>query len=118
MFLGPMPGLLREHVLRTGKRHSLPDCQDVRAIALRDGSGFCSTLTEDGAVWIYDASADPMIAELPDGPRKLLEIRLAAQNWPELATWLPQRSPGAADCRRCAGKGYRLSPVFDWPCSK
>jgi hypothetical protein len=48
-------------------------------------------LDEDGRVWIYNAGADPMIAECPDCLEKLCEIRAAAKHWAELADWLPTR---------------------------
>jgi hypothetical protein len=118
MLLGPFPPQLREHVQRTGAPVPWPDRPIARGVILRSGSGFCCVLDEDGAMWIYDASADEMIAECPDGPEKLLQIRWAARQWPELSEWLPERPAASLDCPKCLGEGYPLSPVSQRPCAR
>src|SRR6266478_3294879 len=110
MFLGPLPDHLRQHVARTGKPVDWPEHPITRGIVLFSFSGFCGVLDENGALWIYDAGRDPMIAEAPDGPEKLLEIRRATPHWPELADWLPRRPTDAADCPRCGGDGQLFRP--------
>jgi hypothetical protein len=117
MLLGPFPAHLREHVKRTGGLVPWPEHPIAKAVMLHSCSGFVCVLDEDGTMWIYDATASKMIAECPDSPEKLLQIKGATRHWPELADWLPRRPTAAVDCRRCLGEGYLLAPAFERPCS-
>lgn len=101
---GPLRSHLREFIERTGSGEWL-EHRGIPCIQLRGGSGFWSVLSADGAVWVYSYGRDPEVEELADGPRKLVEIRLATRRWPELADWLPQRPVGAVDCEACGGLG-------------
>jgi hypothetical protein len=40
-------------------------------------------------------------------------LAIAAERVPALAAWLPQRPPGAADCKPCRGSG-RLPLMLPW----
>jgi len=117
VLLGPLPDHLREHIARTGMPVCWPEHSITRGVVLCSFSGLVCVLDDNGAVWVYDAGADPMVAELPDGPEKLVQIRAATRIWPELADWLPRRPAGAADCPKCAGRGWLSPPFLGRPCS-
>jgi hypothetical protein len=115
MVLGPLPRHLREHIERVGSVIGWPEHPGTRCVILRSGSGFCTVLDEGGSVWVYDVTEDPMVGELPDGPRKLLEIKRAIRHWSALADWLPQRPTWAVNCPACDGRGYSTWIIV--PCS-
>jgi hypothetical protein len=114
VFLGPMPSGLREIVGRwisEGRTSDPPTTDDdTNALFVYGGPGGCY-LDAEGEVWCWDAW-DDVVTRLEDGPTKVGLIAIAAEHRPQLAAWLPRRSPGVVACGRCAGGGWLLPP---WP---
>jgi hypothetical protein len=118
--LGPMPEAVRAVVRRlvAEARPEQPDPDDrINGFLLCGGRAGNSFLDADGEVWDF-CSFDGSVARVPDGPRKVELLALAAERVPELAAWLPARPPGAVDCPRCCGSGCLPPPWSQIKCSE
>jgi hypothetical protein len=112
--LGPMPEAVRAVVRRliaeARTEQSGPDDR-LTGLLLTGGPAGCTFLDADGEAWDWCAW-DESVERVPDSPRKVGLIAIAAERVPELAAWLPRRPPGAADCQPCCGSGWLPAP---WP---
>ncbi len=111
--LGPMPAHVRfvVHQLVTAAEQRRRDINEpANAFLITSGPSYSSYLNADGEAWDLDLG-DGTIHPVPDGPRKVGLIVLAAQRCPELAQWLPRRPESAKDCHLCQKLGW-LPPPF------
>ena len=112
--LGPMPPSLQELVERwieDARRTERPTEDPVSdALFIYGGPVFCCYLKASGEVLHWDAW-DDIVTTMDDGPDKVSTIVCAAIHRPELAAWLPVRSPHTHDCESCEGKGWLRPPL-------
>lgn len=105
--LGPMPESVREAVRQLVDEAGQEYCGNggrFLGYLLTGGPGGCDFLDADGEVrtwWV-----DETIEAVPDGPRKVGSIAIAAKRVPALAAWLPRRPPAAIDCKSCLNGWY------------
>jgi hypothetical protein len=83
----------------------------LNGFLLTGGPGGCSYLDVEGRVWDWSAW-DDSVELVPDGPRKVALVAIAAERVPELSAWLPARPSKASDCVPCHGAGWLPTP---WP---
>lgn len=101
--LGPMPDTVRALV----RQLVMDACTErLNGFLLTGGPGGCSYLDADGQSWNWSAW-DESVEAVPDSPLKVGLVVFAAERVPGLASWLPVRPPGAADCGPCRGSSCR-----------
>lgn len=107
LMLGPMPEAVRATVRRLIESAGEPFVESDRrfvGFVLWGGPGGCDIIDADGEVWSWCALED-ITEHVPDGPRKVGAIAIAAEREQGLALWLPQRPLSASDCSVCGGLG-------------
>ncbi|MCE9567122.1 MAG: hypothetical protein K8U57_34400 [Planctomycetes bacterium] len=109
LILGPMPEAVQATVRRlidsAGEQFVESDRRFV-GFVLWGGPVGCDIIDADGEVWSCSWwNGDDTVERVPDGPRKVGAIAIAAEREPGLALWLPQRPAGANDCSVCGGLG-------------
>ncbi|MCE9560773.1 MAG: hypothetical protein K8U57_01835 [Planctomycetes bacterium] len=107
LMLGPMPETVRATVRRLIESAGEPFVESDRrfvGFVLWGGPGGCDIIDADGEVWSSCAWSGTT-EHVPDGPRKVGAVAIAADREPGLALWLPQRPPSASDCGVCGGVG-------------
>jgi hypothetical protein len=96
------------------EKHSSPDGRFL-GYCLHGGPGGADYLDADGEVWSWSVW-DDSVEHVPDGPRKVGGVAIAAERVPELAAWLPARPANAEDCSPCRGTGNMLPPLPNLQC--
>jgi len=108
LMLGPMPASVRVTVskLVQAARGELSDANSrFLGYLLHGGPSSCDFLDADGEVWCWSAW-DDTVEHVPDGPRKVGAVAIAAKRIPALAAWFPIRPINAVDCNRCRAQGW------------
>lgn len=107
--LGPMDDEIRDLVQRlvAESRPNPPHADErLNGFYLTGGPGGANYLDGNGETWHchwdFDGSGD-IVEHVPDGPRKVALIAIAAEGVPELAAWLPVRPEDAKECAVCHG---------------
>ncbi|MCX7423482.1 MAG: hypothetical protein NT013_28645 [Planctomycetia bacterium] len=115
LLLGPMPDDLRvtvqRFVVEARLKHSGNDSEFLGYL-LCGGPGGSDYLDDAGEVWSWTCGADleEVVERVPDGPRKICSIAIAASRVRELAEWLPRRPSMAPDCCVCKSTGWLKPP--------
>jgi len=94
--LGPMPETVRAAVLRlvvvARSQHSDSNGRFLGYL-LHGGPGGCDFLDANGDVWSWSAG-DDTVERVPDGPRKVGAVAIAAERVPDLAKSTGKRPSG------------------------
>lgn len=112
-----MPEAIRAVVKRlvADARPVLPDRDErLNGFLLTGGPGGASYIDADGEVWnwFYDwDGSGELVERVPDGPKKIGLVAIAAERVPELAAWLPARPPAAKECGVCKGTCHLPAPA-------
>jgi len=124
LLLGPLPDHLRPIVQRliveARAKHSGAD-DEFLGYLLCGGPGGSNYLDEAGEVWTWTCGADGLdenVERIPDGPRKIGSIAIAALRVRELVEWLPRRPSTATDCGVCKSTGWLQPPLPLLLCSE
>jgi hypothetical protein len=111
--LGPMPASVRVLVRRL-VAEARPEASTAEGrldgFLLTGGPGGCSFLDADGEAWDWSAW-DESAERVPDGPRKVGLVAIAAERVPGLPEWLPRRPVDAIECDPCRGSGWLPPPL-------
>ncbi len=116
--LGPIPDTVRLVVQRliAESRSERPGIDErLNGFLLTGGPTGCSFLDANGEVWNW-CTWDERIDQVPDGTLKVGLVAIAAERVPELAAWLPSRTPTALDCEPCHGSGWLPPPLARLQC--
>jgi hypothetical protein len=114
--LGPIPDAVRAVVKRlvAEVRPDRPEADErLNGFLLTGGPCGASYIDADGEVWNWFCDLDgsgEIVEHVPDGPRKVGLVAIAAKRVPEFTSWLPIRPPCATDCGPCLGSGLLLPP--------
>jgi hypothetical protein len=106
--LGPMSAAVRATVgqlVEAAREKWSSTSERFLGYLLWGGPGGCDFLDANGEVWAWSA-LDDAVEHVPDGPRKVGAIAIAAQRVPALAAWLPSRPNDAVVCQLCRGQGW------------
>jgi hypothetical protein len=111
--LGPMPeavgAAVRRLVETARSQHAGPDGEFLGYL-LHGGPAGCDFLDAEGEVWWWCAW-DDKVEHVPDGPRKVGTVAIAAERVPELVAWLPHRPGSAFNCPVCKQSGWLQPPL-------
>ena len=112
LVLGPMPEAVRiaVHRLVDTARSQYTGSDQFPGFLLHGGPGGGDYLDANGEVWSWWWESDTL-EHVPDGPRKVGSIAIAAEYVPELAAWLPRRPASATDCHVCKKTGWLQPPL-------
>lgn len=123
LLLGPIPEAVRLVVRRlvAEARPQQPHADErLNGFVLYAAPGAAYYIDADGEVWhlsFWWNPAEDIVEHVPDGPRKVGLIAIAAEGVPELAAWLPERPADAIECVTCKGSG-NLPPPIRFQCPK
>jgi len=113
LVLGAMPeavrAVVRKLVETARSEHSDSDSRFL-GFPLWGGPSGGDFLDADGEVWSWSCF-DDAVERVPDGPRKVGSVAIAADRVPELSAWLPRRLASATDCVVCNKSGWLPPPV-------
>lgn len=114
LLLGPMPDAVRltvRNLVETARSKHLDPKRPFLGFPLWGGPGGCDFLDAEGEAWSWSVW-DDTVEHIPDGPRKVGGVAIAAERVPELTAWLPRRPASATDCQVCKKSGWLQPP---WP---
>jgi hypothetical protein len=113
LLLGPMPDAVRltvRNLVETARSEHSDPKSPFLGFLLWGGPGGCDFLDAEGEAWSWSVW-DDAVERIPDGPRKVGGVAIAAERIPELADWLPRRPASAADCQVCKMSGWLQPPL-------
>ena len=108
LMLGPMPASVRvtvSQLVEAARGQWSGTSGRFLGYFLHGGPSGCDFLDADGEVWSWCAW-DDSVEHVPDGPRKVGAVAIAAERIPALAAWFPIRPRHAVDCDMCHGQGW------------
>ena len=120
LVLGVIPGTVREVVRKlvdAAREEHAGSTERFLGYPLWGGPGGSDYIDMNGEVWSW-CPWDETVEHIPDGPRKVGAIAIAARRVPELSAWLPRRPAGATDCQACNNSGWLQLSLREFLCPK